>query len=200
MRSHLATLSTGRPVVRLGLATRGNGCLTRADVEWALERGINFLNWCGHPDALSQTVAALGAQRQDLVVCVQLEARSAIDASTELDRLLEQLRTDYLDIVTFYYVEEPQEWRAIIAPGGALQACRQAQRQGRVRWLGLTSHQRPLAALAARSGLLDTLMIRYNAAHRGAEHEVFHRHRCSWHAGHRVHVSALGRVITANAR
>src|SRR5262249_11719356 len=41
------------------------------------------------------------------------------------------------------------------------------------RMLGLTSHQRPLAAEAARSGMLDMLMIRYNAAHRGAETEVF---------------------------
>jgi aryl-alcohol dehydrogenase-like predicted oxidoreductase len=39
--------------------------------------------------------------------------------------------------------------------------------------LGLTSHQRKLAAETARSGLLDLLMIRYNAAHRGAETDVF---------------------------
>src|SRR5262249_2112376 len=47
------------------------------------------------------------------------------------------------------------------------------QRDGRVRLIGLTSHQRPLAAEIAQSGLLDLLMIRYNAAHRGAETEVF---------------------------
>ena len=50
---------------------------------------------------------------------------------------------------------------------------RAARRDGAVRRLGLTTHQRPLAADAARSGLLDALMVRYNAAHRGAEHEVF---------------------------
>src|SRR6202023_3041683 len=38
---------------------------------------------------------------------------------------------------------------------------------------GVTSHQRPLAAEMVRSGLLDALMIRYNAAHRGAEKDVF---------------------------
>src|SRR5262249_3389089 len=42
-----------------------------------------------------------------------------------------------------------------------------------IRSLGITSHQRPLAARMAQSGLLDVLMIRYNAAHRGAEREVF---------------------------
>src|SRR5262249_12996612 len=71
------------------------------------------------------------------------------------------------------YVEEIEEWRQIIGPGGALEYCRAAQRDGWVRMIGLTSHQRPLAAEAAQSGLLDMLMIRYNAAHRGAEKEVF---------------------------
>src|SRR5204862_2309191 len=43
----------------------------------------------------------------------------------------------------------------------------------RVRRLGLTTHQRPLAAEIAGSGMLDLLMLRYNAPHRGAEREVF---------------------------
>src|SRR5262249_1202053 len=87
--------------------------------------------------------------------------------------LLESFQTDYIDVLTFYYVEEPSEWDEIRAPGGVLDYCRKAQRQGLVRHLGLTSHQRPLAARIARSGMLDLLMIRYNAAPRGAEQEIF---------------------------
>jgi len=78
-----------------------------------------------------------------------------------------------VDVLTFYYVEQPAEWAEICAPGGALEYCEAARREGRVRLLGLTSHQRRLAAEAARSGRLDMLMFRYNAAHRGAETEVF---------------------------
>lgn len=163
----------GSTLVRLGLATRGDGNLAPEDVEFALERGINFVNWCGTPDALSTTVASLGSRRQDVVVCVQFEARTALDAEAELNRLLGELRTDYIDVLTFYYVEAVEEWQEICAPRGALEYCRQAQNDGRVRWLGVTSHQRPLAADMARSGFLDALMIRYNAAHRGAEQEVF---------------------------
>jgi predicted aldo/keto reductase-like oxidoreductase len=161
------------PVCRLGLATRGGNHLTDDDVRHALDRGVNFLNWCGAPDALSRTVAALGSRRRDAVVCVQFEARTAVEAESELRQILHELRTDYVDVLTFYYVEEPEEWRQIMGPGGALEFCREARSQGQVRLLGLTSHQRPLAAEAARSGLLDLLMIRYNAAHRGAEREVF---------------------------
>jgi aryl-alcohol dehydrogenase-like predicted oxidoreductase len=39
--------------------------------------------------------------------------------------------------------------------------------------IGLTSHQRDLAANIASSGNIDLLMIRYNAAHRGAERQIF---------------------------
>ncbi|HXG11150.1 MAG TPA: aldo/keto reductase [Gemmataceae bacterium] len=161
------------PLCRLGLATRGTSGLKVEDVWHAVERGTNFLNWCGSPDALSRTVGELGSRRKDVMVCVQFEARTAAAARIELRQILQELRTDYVDVLTFYYVEEPGEWQQIISPGGALEFCRAAQRQGQVRWLGLTSHQRRLAAAAARSGLLDMLMIRYNAAHRGAEQDVF---------------------------
>jgi predicted aldo/keto reductase-like oxidoreductase len=161
------------PVCRLGLATRGDTHLTQADVLFALDHGINFLNWCGTPDALSQSIAALGPRRREVLVCVQFEARTAAEAERELDRLLRELATEYIDVLTFYYVEELEEWRQLSGPGGALEFCHAAQRRGQVRLLGLTSHQRRLAAAAAESGLLNLLMIRYNAAHRGAEKEVF---------------------------
>jgi predicted aldo/keto reductase-like oxidoreductase len=78
-----------------------------------------------------------------------------------------------VDVLTFYYVESAAEWQEIIGPGGAFDFCRRAQQAGRVRLLGVTSHQRRLAAEIARSGLVDMLMIRYNAAHRGAETDIF---------------------------
>jgi predicted aldo/keto reductase-like oxidoreductase len=161
------------PISRLGLATRGDTHLQPDDIHHAIARGVNFLNWCGVPDALSRAVGELGDKRKEVVVCVQFEARTAKDARVELQSILRQLRTDYVDVLTFYYVEEAAEWQEIIGPGGALEACRAAQKEGQVRLLGVTSHQRPLAADMARSGLLDLLMIRYNAAHRGAESDVF---------------------------
>jgi predicted aldo/keto reductase-like oxidoreductase len=162
-----------RTVCRLGLATRGNGHLTEEDVEHAIDRGINFLNWCGSPDALSRTVASLGRRRSEVVVCVQFEARTAGDARAELRSILDELGTDYVDVLTFYYVEAAEEWQKISAAGGAVEFCRAAQKTGEVRSLGLTSHQRSLAAEIAATGLIDLLMIRYNAAHRGAERDIF---------------------------
>jgi len=172
-------IAFGRPVCRLGLAARDETALTPDDVLYALGRGVNFLNWPGlsegrpGDDVFSAAVASLGADRQSVVVCVQFAARSAADAAVELRSVLAALGTDYIDILTLYYVEKPEEWEELTSPSGAVPYLQDAQRNGAVRRLGVTSHQRKLAARMAQSGLLDLVMVRYNAAHRGAERDVF---------------------------
>src|SRR5207248_9048807 len=76
------SLAPGLPeVCRFGLATRGNTHLKTEDVEHAIGRGLNYLNWCGHSDGLSRAVARLGQERRSrIVVAAQFEARSARDA------------------------------------------------------------------------------------------------------------------------
>ena len=160
-------------VCRLGLATRGNTQLDCDAVETAIERGINYLNWCGHADGMQQAIRKLGRRRHEVFVAIQFHARTAAEARRELKQVLDELNTDYIDVVTHFYVEHPQEWQQILSPGGAMEVLEAARTQGTVRSIGMTSHQRPLAAMAAESGRLDLLMIRYNAAHRGAETDVF---------------------------
>jgi aryl-alcohol dehydrogenase-like predicted oxidoreductase len=169
----------GPPVCRLGLASYGRTAVTPDDVLSAVDRGVNFLNWAGldewlpDGDPFIPAVAALGAARSSVVVCVQFGARSAAAAAGQLRAVLATLKTDYIDVLTLYYVERPEEWEEITQPAGALRYLRDAERDGTVRRIGITSHQRTLAAQMAKSGLLDTIMIRYNAAHRGAERDVF---------------------------
>ncbi|HLJ12324.1 MAG TPA: aldo/keto reductase [Planctomycetaceae bacterium] len=169
----------GKPVSRLGLASRGGSEITPDDVFYAVDRGVNFLNWPGEADGpccddgLSQAIAALGQRRESVVVCVQFGSRTAGEAASELRSILATLRTKYIDCLTLYYVEHADEWRQLIGPGGALDCLKKAKRDGLVRRIGLTSHQRTLAADMAKSDAIDVLMIRYNAAHRGAEREIF---------------------------
>lgn len=164
----------------MGLASRGNTHCRPEDVEHAVERGINYLNWCGKPDGLSKVVAGLGERRKDVLVAVQFKASGAEEATREFDWILKEIGSDYLDIATFYYVESEHEWETIIAPGGAWDVLAQRKREGALKMIGLTSHQRKLAAgwaevIDPNTGQrrLDMLMIRYNAAHRGAEEDVF---------------------------
>ena len=170
---HTELGSFGR-VCRLGLATRGNTFLDIQDVLSAVDRGVNYLNWCGHADGMSRAVRSMSdSARRRVFVAVQLGARDATGAARELEAYLGELGTSYIDVVTYYYVEHKDEWQSIISRGGAAEAVEQARADGRVRAIGLTSHQRPLAATLAASGRLDLLMIRYNAAHRGAEQDIF---------------------------
>jgi aryl-alcohol dehydrogenase-like predicted oxidoreductase len=169
----------GKPVRRLGLASYGRTAIAPDDVLSAVERGVNFLNWQGlaegptEGDAFPAAISSLGARRESVVVCAQFGARSEADASTELRSALAALGTDYIDVLTLYYVERADEWEGLVAPGGALRYLQDAKRDGVVRRIGFTSHQRTLAARMAESGLIDAVMIRYNAAHRGAERDVF---------------------------
>jgi predicted aldo/keto reductase-like oxidoreductase len=167
-------LAPGMPeVCRLGLATRGNTHLEPAEVLRAVDRGINYLNWCGHPDGLSTAVARMGSARRQVVVAAQFQSRSARDAEREFASMLDELKTDSIDVLTLYYVESQNEWDELIAPGGVWEYLTEQKRRGRLKMIGLTSHQRSLAARWAQSEKLDLLMIRYNAAHRGAERDVF---------------------------
>jgi predicted aldo/keto reductase-like oxidoreductase len=167
-------LAPGMPeVCRLGLATRGNTHLKSADVLRSVERGVNYLNWCGHPDGLSSAVAGMGSARGQVVVAAQFQSRSAAEAEREFASMLNELKTDYIDVLTLYYVESQGEWDELIAPGGAWEYLAEQKRRGRLKMIGLTSHQRALAAGWAQLEKLDLLMIRYNAAHRGAERDVF---------------------------
>ena len=162
-------------VCRLGLALRGNTALMAEDVAVAVERGVNFLNWpgLGHESGLTAYLRALGKDREKVFVAAQFMARTADEAKREWDGMREALQTEYLDVLTYYYVESEAEWKQIIGPGGAAGVLEKARENGEVKVLGLTSHQRDLAAKWIDTDHLDALMIRYNAAHLGAERDVF---------------------------
>jgi predicted aldo/keto reductase-like oxidoreductase len=159
--------------VRLGLATRGNTRITADDVALAVGRGVNYLNWCGYDDGIARALRGKMIDRSRVVVAMQLDARDAASAEAELDEAFRTLGTCRIDVVTFYYVEHKSEWEQIARRDGALRLLQSEKQKGRVGLVGLTTHQRRLAAELAEGKKLDLLMVRYNAAHRGAEQDVF---------------------------
>ena len=160
-------------VCRLGLATRGNTTLEPEDVLHAIDCGVNYLNWCSHPDGLSDAVCQLGSRRKDVFIATQIYAHTAEEAKREINGYLAAMRTDYLDALTFYYLESQHEWETIISNNGAMRVLDKMKSDGTLRAIGVTSHQRDFGAKLASSGKVDCLMIRYNAAHRGAEADIF---------------------------
>jgi uncharacterized protein len=120
-----------------GLATRGNTCPSAEDVAHAVKLGVNYLNWCGYEDGLAQALRGGLVERRRVVLSTQLQARDAHSAARELGESRRVQGAARIDVVTFYYVEQEQEWHEIVAPEGALEALNQARHQGHVRLIGL---------------------------------------------------------------
>jgi aryl-alcohol dehydrogenase-like predicted oxidoreductase len=90
--------------------------------------------------------------------------RSAVEAR------LRALETEYLDVFQLYWLSK------MSALTGAVQEeLLRLKEEGKVRAIGASTHDRPRAGRLAEDSILDLLMIRYNAAHTGAEQDVFPR-------------------------
>ena len=146
-------------VCRLGLASRGNTHLPAGSVRWAIEQGVDYLNWCGHADGLSLAVRELSDhQRAKIIVAIQFSAIRADEAEHELNRVLGELQTDYVDVLTFYYVETTEQWRQITAKGGALETVIKAREVGKI--------QPRIISLQCRSLSLDESIPSYSSVWR----------------------------------
>ncbi len=157
---------TGLHVGRLGLGA-GYGAPAAA-FEMAFERGCNYFYWTsrksGMRDAIRQ-IAGRG-QRERLVVALQSYARSALLMEYSLGKALKALGLDYADVFLLGWHNK--------APSPRLIDRALAMREkGMLRHLGMSGHNRPLFARMADLEAFDLFQVRYNAAHRGAEREVF---------------------------
>ena len=83
-----------------------------------------------------------------------------------LRRGLKSAGLDHADVLILGYFSRKPSRRLI---DGALKM----KEKGLVRFLGLSSHNRKLLGTLAAEGEFDVLHLRYNAAHRGAETEIF---------------------------
>jgi len=108
--------------------------------------------------------------RDELVLVSEVGLPFGGSVRRGLHRLLRRLGTDRLDVWLYGWVRARWHVRPAV-----WDTFRQLRDDGRVRAIGFSSHDRPLAAELAASLDPDVLMIRYNAAHRGAEREVFTR-------------------------
>lgn len=85
-----------------------------------------------------------------------------------LEKRLKQLKTDYLDIFLYLGVNKEKYF-----PDKVRDELYALKEDERVKYVGFSTHDRKLAGRMADEGSLDVMMVRYNAAHRGAEREIF---------------------------
>jgi aryl-alcohol dehydrogenase-like predicted oxidoreductase len=157
---------TGLQVSRVGLGSSYG--IGGADVERAFERGINFLYWGSRRRSdFGRAIRTLGRRHRDkMVVVVQTYARAGLAVRPSLELALRRLELDHADILLLGW------WNAA-PPDRIVDAALALREAGKVRHLMISCHHRPSFAGYIADPCYGAIMVRYNAAHPGAEREVF---------------------------
>jgi len=158
---------TGVEVGRLGVA--GGYGAPAAALEEAFARGCNYFYWGSfRRSGMAEAIRNLcrQGQRDKLVVVVQVYNRIAGMMAWSLERALRKGRLEYADVLLLGGYNS-------IPAKRILEAALKLKESGKVKFLAMSGHHRPAFPKAAEKNIFDIFHIRYNAAHRGAETEVF---------------------------
>ena len=157
---------SGLSVSKLGLGSSFNAP-THAYRE-AFDRGVNYFYWGSiRREAMGQAFREIARDRRDDVVLVlQSYSRSALLLPPFFERGLRKLATDYADVLLL-------GWHNHRLPQRILDAALELREKGRVRHLAVSTHNRSFLPSVVDDEEIAIWHTRYNAAHRGAENEVF---------------------------
>lgn len=154
---------TGVRVGRMGIAS-SYGVPAKA-VERAFEHGVNYLYWGSlRRRAFAEAIRNLRAQRERLVIVLQSYWPYPFLVRRSVERGLRSLGLDYADVLLLGKWDRP-------ITEAILEECSRLKEQGRIRFTGMSTHQRSM--IAAQADRLDVVHLRYSAVHTGAEQDVF---------------------------
>jgi aryl-alcohol dehydrogenase-like predicted oxidoreductase len=156
---------TGIATSRIGLSS-GYG-IGESDVLRAYDRGIRYFYFGSRRTGdFGRAVAQLGSRRDDATVVVQSYSRAACALRGSVEGALKSLGTDRAEVLLL-------GWWAKIPAERILEEASALKDAGLVRHVMVSSHDRPTLVKLAADARIDALMLRYSAAHPGAEREVF---------------------------
>lgn len=107
----------------------------------------------------------MAKHRQDFFLATKTGKRTRAEAREEIQRSLERLRVDRVDLIQFHGLAHPDEWDTVMGPGGALEAAVEAREKGWTRFIGVTGHGWMIAAMHKRSLRrfdFDSVLMPYN--------------------------------------
>ena len=133
------------------LSTRcifGGTALSRASQEEAdrtlevlLRYGINHIDTAaGYGDSELRIGPWMRRHRDRFFLATKTGERSASGARAQLERSLDRLQVDHVDLIQLHSLTEPDEWQQALGSGGALEALIQARDEGLARYIGVTGH------------------------------------------------------------
>jgi aryl-alcohol dehydrogenase-like predicted oxidoreductase len=167
--THAVLGRTGIKVHRLGLsATYRPG---KETIHKALDEGVNYFFAYGFDSQMIKTLRNLGRSNRESFV-LATGAYNLYLGHTNLLRTLEkrlrQLGSDYIDVFMLMGVTKEKQFPEKLRDELCL-----LRDMGKVRAVAISCHNRKFLGQLADDGTLDVLMARYNAAHRGAEEDIF---------------------------
>jgi len=151
---------------RLGLGS--SYTLSSKAIEYAFDAGCNFFYWGAiRTPFMAKAIRRImqSKKREDLIIGLSSYIRPR-GIKWSLKRGLHRLKIDFADVFLLgLYNKYP--------PPKLMEKVEKLRREGLFRYLGISSHNRELLARLAVDPRFDILLLRYNAAHRGAEKDIF---------------------------
>jgi aryl-alcohol dehydrogenase-like predicted oxidoreductase len=148
--------STGHTSTRVifGAAALGGMSQERADATLAAIAGwgINHIDTAASYGASEDRLKPwLAEHRTEVFLATKTGERRGPDARAELERSLQRMDVDHVDLVQLHNLVEPDEWDVAHGPGGAVEALVRARDEGLVRDIGVTGHGLRIASMHLRS-------------------------------------------------
>ncbi len=167
---------TGLKVSEIGLGCEGligkSEEFTEELFALAFEHGVNCMDlYSPNPDMQRRVGKAIREKRGEFVLqahlCTewkngQYQATRDLDAvKAAFQAQLKNLGTDYLDIGMIHYVDSAKTWEQVIK-NGVLDYAKELKAQGKIRHIGMSSHNPEIALKAIKSGVIEVLMFSVN--------------------------------------
>lgn len=117
----------------------------------AIDRGINFMDNCwDYHDGKSEVWMGKALQngyRDRVFLMTKIDGRTKEAATKQIDESLQRLQTDRIDLLQHHEIIRLEDPDRVFAPGGSMEAVLEAQKAGKVRFIGFTGHKDPLVHL-----------------------------------------------------
>jgi aryl-alcohol dehydrogenase-like predicted oxidoreductase len=138
-------------------------------IEEAYEAGCNYFYWGAFRNSRMATAIRNiidRGKRDDLILVIQDFRRTPKGVEKSLMRGLKKLGVGYADVLLLGWHNKPPSQKI-------LAAVEKLKQKGAFRYLGISGHNRSLFPRLSGDSRYDLFHIRYNAANRGAENDIF---------------------------
>jgi hypothetical protein len=158
----------GIPVVR---ASKEEACKM---IRSAYDLGINYFDTArAYGDGEEKLGMALEDVREEVVIATKTHQRTREDAvRARLKQSLRKLRTDRIDVVFLHGIDDEKTLRQAMKPEGSLTAIKEARKQGKVDFIGISGHRPYILAKAIKTGEFDVVLFPLNLINREATEEL----------------------------